>query len=328
MGTRLFIISQLIVLLASSVAYADGGCAKDPIGRVFCAPPGGGAHVNPIGQVMCGPGQCEVNPVGQVYCSSQSGGGATVNNMGQPVCVGGCVLGSSSYCQNPASGFLQPNLPMTALPASGEGGPELPSTGLTSTLNISPEQWEKYKHNYDLQFPNSSQAIRDRELEEQHKQQEKLPPGWSLDDSNGSNPMNDVTTWAAANAALAKDKGLQLVGTTKDAAVYAMPSTIRKAGKKVKVWYLFDYMHAISSATGEPPLPSDTSRVFLSVKEQYEFDCREEQMRDLYTNTYSGNMGYGEVVYTNEKPSEMVPLIPESVGEAMWNFVCRKRLAR
>jgi hypothetical protein len=204
---------------------------------------------------------------------------------------------------------------------------ELLSPGSTSTSNISPEQWEKYKHNYDLQFPNSSQAIHDRELEEQHKQQEPQPPEW-VDDPNWIKPTKDVATWAAANAAFAKDKGLVLVGSTKDAAVYAMPSTIRKTGKKVKVWYLFDYMHAVSPATGEPPLPSDMSRVYLSVKEQYEFDCKEEQMRELYANTYSGNMGYGEVVYTIEKPSDWTPLIPDSVGEAMWNFVCRKRLAR
>jgi hypothetical protein len=95
-----FVSSMLLLSLAmASVAYADGGCIENSIGQVVCAPPGGSAQRNSVGQVVCAPGQCVVNSIGQIYCSSQQGGGAAINNIGQPVCVGGCVEASPSYCQ-------------------------------------------------------------------------------------------------------------------------------------------------------------------------------------------------------------------------------------
>lgn len=94
-------IALLFALFATSFVYAQGGCTQNSIGQVICAPPGGGAQTNSIGQVLCGPGQCVINSIGQVICSSQPGGGAMINNIGQVVCVGGCVQGSTSYCQSP-----------------------------------------------------------------------------------------------------------------------------------------------------------------------------------------------------------------------------------
>lgn len=101
MSLRFSSIASSLLLAATSVAYAQGGCTQDSIGRVICAPPGGGAQTDSIGRVVCGPGQCVVDPIGRVVCSSQSGGGAMIDNIGRAVCVGGCVQASPSYCQTP-----------------------------------------------------------------------------------------------------------------------------------------------------------------------------------------------------------------------------------
>jgi hypothetical protein len=101
--TKRFVPQTLLLttlsLVASSTAFAQGGCTQDALGRVICAPPGGGAQTDSLGRVLCGPGQCVVDALGRVYCSSQPSGGAAVDALGRPVCVGGCVPGSSSYCQ-------------------------------------------------------------------------------------------------------------------------------------------------------------------------------------------------------------------------------------
>lgn len=301
MGTHLFLFTQLLALLASSIAYAEGGCAQNSIGQVLCAPPGGGAQINSIGQVMCGPGQCVVNLIGQVYCSSQAAGSAAVNSIGQPVCVGGCVLGSASYCQSSSSDTspllrLEPESPSGLLPPD------------VKTLHISPEQWEEYKRNYDLQFPSSQQAIRDRELEEQHKHPETLPPGFVYDqiDINEHPSKPSVTKTRFVMVSVSLDHTI---------AAYADRSTIRKAGKKVKMWVLFDYKTAMPLSTGKP---------YLSFQEQREFDCKKEQLRGLYSTFYSENMRMGEAVGIIDTPSNWSPVSPESMDEALWKFACGK----
>ena len=92
-------------------------------------------------------------------------------------------------------------------------------------------------------------------------------------------------------------------------------STIRKSGDKVKMWSLFDY-NSMQEIEGVK---------FQSQKMQIEFDCKEEQSRNLYIILLSENMGSGKVVYNNDAPYTFSPISPGSISETMWKIACDKQ---
>lgn len=117
-----------------------------------------------------------------------------------------------------------------------------------------------------------------------------------------------------------------MVAVALDGAItaYADPSTIRKSGKKVKMWHLFDYKTAMALSTGKPYMSSQ-EQPYMSLQEQSEFDCKEEQSRRLYSTFYSGNMRRGEVVGVIETPGNWSPVSPDSMNKALWKIACGKR---
>ena len=90
-------------------------------------------------------------------------------------------------------------------------------------------------------------------------------------------------------------------------------STIRKASNRVKVWELRDFSNA-----------QEVGVRVLSIKSQTEFDCENEQSRLLFILSYVKNMGMGEPNNTVNEPSEWQPVVPESVGEALFKAACGK----
>lgn len=61
----------------------------------------------------------------------------------------------------------------------------------------------------------------------------------------------------------------------------------------------------------------------FSLKIQYEYDCRNFQLRVLGFSWYSGQMGEGEVVYSNTVPSsEQMPIMPNSYDDEFWKIAC------
>jgi hypothetical protein len=102
-----------------------------------------------------------------------------------------------------------------------------------------------------------------------------------------------------------------------DMTTYADPATHRKKGNRMKMWTLFDYKTA-QVVSGDKP--------YLSQKAQKEYDCKEEQSRTLVLTSHSGNMGGGEVVYSNYNVNgNWEPVAPESIVEDMWKFACGKK---
>ena len=91
----------VLMFCAASTVYAHGSCVLDSAGEAICAPAGGGLKSDSSGEAVCGPGQCLSDSLGQVKCARQPGGGAMVNSKGKIVCVGGCILATSFYCQVP-----------------------------------------------------------------------------------------------------------------------------------------------------------------------------------------------------------------------------------
>jgi len=96
--------------------------------------------------------------------------------------------------------------------------------------------------------------------------------------------------------------------------VYVDPTTIRRNSNLVKMWQFYDY-RTVQTVGGIR---------FLSAKEQWEFDCAEARSRALELKEFSGNMGSGTVVYTNSQVGKWIPLMPGSIGQAVWAVACRK----
>ena len=108
------------------------------------------------------------------------------------------------------------------------------------------------------------------------------------------------------------------IGSSEDGAmtVYANPATLRKVVSKVKMWDLGDYKTANDAGNGKQ---------YMSIKGQTEYNCKEEQYRTLYLSFYSGNMGTGEIIGTHPDAKKWLPVMPDSLIEALWKFACRKR---
>lgn len=105
------------------------------------------------------------------------------------------------------------------------------------------------------------------------------------------------------------------VGGTEDFGAYADLATIHRTGSKVKMWQLLDYK-AVQSMSGSS---------YLSVKSQYEFDCKEYQFRELYLSLYSEKMGGGEVVVSGSGAIQWLPVPPETIIKVLWQSACKKK---
>ena len=97
---------------------------------------------------------------------------------------------------------------------------------------------------------------------------------------------------------------------------YADPETIRGKGSFVKMWVLYNSKTIQTNQAGKS---------FLSLKAQNEYDCAEEQYRQLAEYLYSGSMGDGEMVYSNTDLAKWSPVMPSSLSQANLKFACKKR---
>ena len=97
--------------------------------------------------------------------------------------------------------------------------------------------------------------------------------------------------------------------------VYVDPATIRRNRNLVTMWQFYDYK-TVQTVAGIG---------FLTVKEQWEFDCAEERSRVLALKEFSGNMGSGTVVYTNSQVGKWLPVMPGSMSHTVWKVACDKK---
>jgi len=97
--------------------------------------------------------------------------------------------------------------------------------------------------------------------------------------------------------------------------VYVDPATIRRNSNLVKMWQFYDYK-TVQTVGGNR---------FLTVKEQWEFDCVEERSRVVARKEFSGNMGSGTMVFTNSQVGKWLPVMPGSIGHTVWEVACGKK---
>ena len=96
--------------------------------------------------------------------------------------------------------------------------------------------------------------------------------------------------------------------------VYADPGTIRRKGNRVKMWDLFDHKTTQNIGVG----------LFMSRKDQHEYDCTKERYRLLAFTQFSGNMGSGTVGYSSSGEVQWIPAQPGSLDQSLWKLACGK----
>lgn len=96
---------------------------------------------------------------------------------------------------------------------------------------------------------------------------------------------------------------------------YVDPATIRRKGDLVRMWQLNDFK----------TVQTVENHSFFSTKKQREFSCAEERTRILAATQFSGNMGNGTVVSVNSNEQKWEPVVPESIGQTVWEFACGRK---
>jgi len=105
------------------------------------------------------------------------------------------------------------------------------------------------------------------------------------------------------------------LGVRETTTTYYDFSTIRRADDIAKVWKLIDYT--------TPPVQSFT-KPYKSHKEQAEFDCEKRKMRHIALIFYSGNMGEGDVLYSEDIPGSWNSPPAKSIDEFLMKIACGK----
>ena len=97
--------------------------------------------------------------------------------------------------------------------------------------------------------------------------------------------------------------------------VYVDPATIHKDSNNVKIWFLFDYKKAQELAY----LP-----LYMSIKRQNEFNCKERHIRKLYVSYHAKQMGGGKVIYSDNNSNDWSPVLLDSIDRELWKYACKK----
>ena len=100
-----------------------------------------------------------------------------------------------------------------------------------------------------------------------------------------------------------------------DMTVYADSETIKRKGRKVKIWRLFDFKKV-------QKLENDR---YLSSVGRLEYDCEEETSAVLDIYWYSGNMRQGDIVYSSTTKDEAESVMPGSINETLLIIACGKK---
>lgn len=103
----------------------------------------------------------------------------------------------------------------------------------------------------------------------------------------------------------------QSIGENATETAYVDAANIQH-GKHNKMWGLFDLK--------TPRILANTS--YLSMKIQREYDCRNKKTRTIARSAHAGNMGAGEIIYSNNTPDKWSVVQPDSAEAALWKIAC------
>jgi hypothetical protein len=95
---------------------------------------------------------------------------------------------------------------------------------------------------------------------------------------------------------------------------YVDLSSILKEGDKAKMWTLYDFKDERKWLTFK----------YLSLKTQFEFDCKEENVQQLFVSWHGLHMGSGEVALSGNRPDNLKPFPLGNKFTGLWKIACGK----
>lgn len=109
---------------------------------------------------------------------------------------------------------------------------------------------------------------------------------------------------------------------------YVDSATVHKNGNLVNMMVLVDHQSGLSKG-----VESTLGKLFFRSKDditkswkvQDEFDCKDKKIRMLSYIAYSEHMGNGEIVPNEVVTNQWEPVIPGSIGDSLWKYVCEKQ---
>jgi hypothetical protein len=124
-----------------------------------------------------------------------------------------------------------------------------------------------------------------------------------------------LITLLLLNSGPAYAEWVEIAATDYGMTVYIDPDTIRHEGNLVRMWELFDHKTTQTIGVG----------LFMSLKDQREYDCTKERFRVVTFTQFSGNMGSGKLGYSNSDETKWIPVAPQSLIHTLWKFACSKK---
>lgn len=119
-----------------------------------------------------------------------------------------------------------------------------------------------------------------------------------------------IFTLLAANASAE----WQSIGENAAQTAYVDAANIQH-GKHNTMWGLFDLK--------TPRTLGDMS--YLSMKIQREYACLNKKTRIIAKSAHSGNMGTGDITYSDHTPDKWAVVQPDSAEHALWNIACGEK---
>jgi hypothetical protein len=122
--------------------------------------------------------------------------------------------------------------------------------------------------------------------------------------------------------------------SSSDSKVYFNSKPTKKRGHKVKLWTLQDYEKPqllgeesvqTGSASLDRVLGYQENKYYKSLVKINEYDCAEETSTRIGITAYSDNMGAGENIESSNDRSSPSEIIPDTIGEAEFEFACNKK---
>jgi len=105
------------------------------------------------------------------------------------------------------------------------------------------------------------------------------------------------------------------IGGDSSFSVFIDATLTTRTGDLVKMWDMTNYSASQQDEQG---------KLYLSAKQQKEFDCKGKKLRVLTSIGYSEKMGHGDVMGQDFGPTMWSPISPESIGAALWVTACKK----
>jgi hypothetical protein len=105
------------------------------------------------------------------------------------------------------------------------------------------------------------------------------------------------------------------------------PATIHKNGNLVTMWVLVDHQSGLPKGIENrlDAIFHKSKGITKSWKVQDEFECKDRKLRMLSYTGYAEQMGKGAIIPNDIVTGEWEPVIPGSIGAALWGFACGKK---